>query len=145
MNSQINMISTFNKNKQPFIAPEGYFEKLADNILYQINELPASKTKITPFFVFKRQLLAVAAFFGFFLLSYGIYKVITYSLSDYKNQLVNKSLYEEVLLAKTNEYEIVNVLLEDDKQQFVIPEAIENYLIDEKINDQIIINENIKP
>lgn len=143
MNNQINMNEQFNIKKQPFKVPENYFNDLPEKILQQINEIPPSQNKTNLSFVIKRQLLAAAAFIGFFLLSYGIYKLVTTSITANKS-IVKRSSYEEVLLAKVDEYDIINLLTEEEVDEKTFPEIIENYLVDEEINEQTI-NENIKP
>ncbi len=133
-----------NKKKQPFIVPDGYFENLPYKILNQINEIPPKSSKTEYFVILRRQLLAAAAFIGFVLTCYFSYKLILNSFNDNGKQLAKQSSYEEALLAKVDEYDLINILTNEEHQITIESEALENYLIEEDINEQTI-SENLYP
>ncbi len=126
------------KNKQ-FTVPNGYFEHLPDKILSRINEIPASSETKPFLFVLKKQLAFAAAFILFFVFSYSVFRFINNTVSD--NTQTKSSIdntYEDLILARVDEINIIDFLTNTSDATFNNPNEIENYLIDENINEHII-------
>ncbi len=127
------------QKKQPFAVPEGYFETLPDKIMKQIQDLPPAQHSPSKVLLIRKQLAFAAAFIGFFLLSYGVFKFITSTLySSKQNHQVAQLTYEEAILYEVGENELIEVLALGNNETYIDPESIENYLIDDNIHDQMI-------
>lgn len=126
------------KNKQ-FSVPNGYFEYLPNKIISQINETPASSESKPLFYILKKQLAFAAAFILFFVISYSIFRFISNVFQDNtQTASTTYNTYEELILARVDETDLIDFMTNTSDATYNNPDAVENYLIDENINEHII-------
>jgi flagellar biogenesis protein FliO len=139
MNHQTNMSQNIKQKNKQFSVPDGYFEYLPNKIMSQINETPASSESKPLFYILKKQLAFAAAFILFFIISYSVFRFISNAIQDnHKTISTNNSTYEDIILAKVEETDLVDFLTNTTEETLNDPNALENYLIDENINEHII-------
>ena len=122
---------------KPFKVPDGYFENFPTKIMQQIQEIPPVQQNTSKILVLKRQLAFAAVFIGFFLLSYGIFKMII-TTYNYPPQLTSQVSYEDLVLSNISHPDLIEFLSTEPSEETYSPETIENYLLDENIHEQLI-------
>ncbi len=122
---------------KPFKVPDGYFENFPTKIMQQIQEIPPVQQNTSKILVLKRQLAFAAVFIGFFLLSYGIFKMII-TTYNYPPQLTSQVSYEDLVLSNISHPDLIEFLSTESSEETYSPETIENYLLDENIHEQLI-------
>lgn len=143
MNHQINVSQNIKQKNKQFSVPDGYFDYLPNKIMSQINETPASYESKPLFYILKKQLAFAAAFILFFIVSYSVFHFIGNAVKENRQTTsTNNSSYEDIILAKVEETDLVDFLTNTTEATLNDPNALENYLIDENINENII-QENI--
>lgn len=139
MNHQMNMSQNIKQKNKQFSVPDGYFEYLPNKIMSQINETPASSEPKPLFFILKKQLAFAAAFILFFIISYSIFRFINDTVQDNRHTTSTRnSTFEDIILAKVDETDLVDFLTNTSDATLNDPNALENYLIDENINEHFI-------
>jgi hypothetical protein len=133
--------SVENKNKI-FKVPENYFDHFPQRVMMQITELPDSNIKPKFIVLIKKQFAIAAIFISFFIFSYVLIKYLinlsTQTPIKPKNNIEAYYYY----LDNINENEIAELYFADKAENGLSYESLEEYMINENINDDIIFESN---
>ncbi len=118
--------------------PEGYFDSFPDKVLKQINEMPEQEVKTPVRIIFRRQLAIAAAFIGFFLVSYTVIMLLSKSTDNKKQEMAQTLSYDEVLLQRVNEVDLMDAMYDEEQPQQPNEKQIEDYLINDGIHESVL-------
>jgi len=123
-----------------FKVPDGYFENLSDRILTKVKTLPieASKVRIIPYS--RRRLLRIAATIaGFIILSFAGYQIFQ---KTQKNDLLSQADAYDVAdyyVSEFDERTLMISALESEQEAKMESEAMINFLVDEGIEEETLL------